>query len=117
MFIPRAVSLEVVLEFILLVALLVRLSGNMNVLVDVVPVSVKQSCACSGACADVAPVSRIPVLRSFLFIILSPSAADTLLVGLVAGVAVMDNSPRVGGLFLVIRCLLLCFDWQASGDQ
>ena len=95
MLISRAVSRRSCLRFIRLVALLVRLSENINVLVDLMPVLSKQSSSSSGAVLDMAPVSRIPVLRSVLLWIFRAQCAATLLAGPLTVVAVMAKSTLV----------------------
>jgi hypothetical protein len=64
MFISLAAGQSLCFRHIFFVALFVRLSGNMNVFFNSLPVSSKASLSSSGAAPDVAPVSRIPVFFS-----------------------------------------------------
>ncbi len=117
MFISLALSRRLCVVSIFFVALFVRLSGNMKILVDDSPVSTKHSASVSGAAPDVAPVSKIPVLPRCLLCVFRAQCAATLLVGPMVDVTVMAKSA-------LVCCCLSEFDLsscsstrQASGDQ
>ncbi len=95
MFISLAAGRSLCFRCIFFVALFVRLSGNMNVFFDGLPVSSKASSFSSGAALDVAPVSRIPIFCSLLLLTFRAQCAGTLLTGLVAVVAVIALSTLI----------------------
>ena len=114
MFISRAPSRSLCLSIIFLVAVAVRLSGNMKVFVEISPVSSSSSVSSSGPAPEVAPESSTPVFLVFLFDILRAQCAATLLRRLLSTCADSASSILV---FCSISSSSCAMTRQASGDQ
>ncbi len=90
-----AVGQSLCLNSIVLVALQVCLSGSINVLLDVMPVSSRASSSSPGAVPKVAPVSRMPVFLARQLSIFRAQCAATLLTGLMCAIALIAQSILV----------------------
>jgi hypothetical protein len=77
MFISHAVMFRLCLRSIFLVAFPVHPSGNMNIFLDILPVSSRSGSSSSRATPDVAPKSRKAYHHAFLFANLRTQCAAT----------------------------------------